>query len=163
MKKIGIFSIIILVLVLIFIWLRMIYNRIYNRITFEFGFRGADVSGLNIQSLLLGGQTDATIKMSAKVINLNGFSFSFSDLRAWLYYDNTLIAQTSENLAKQQIIVQKNSSAEIVDDVKIFFNKSSVKMLKEVALKQQPKVQYTVKLKIWGVPISFTDYFIWEF
>lgn len=157
-KTLGIIAIIILVIILLYIWFRMIYDRI----TFEFGFRGADVSNLDINALLLGGQTDATIKMSAKAVNKNNFDITFSDLRAWLTYEGLVIAQTSEELAKQKITVPKNSAAEVVDNVKILLNRSAVKLLKEVVLKKSPKVQYTVKLKIFGIPVSWNDYFIWE-
>jgi len=158
MKTAGIIAIIVLIFVLIYVQGKMIYNRIF----FEFGFRGADLSGLDIQGLLIGGTTDATIKMSAKVVNKNNFSISFSDLHAWLYFENVLIAQTSDALAKNKVTVQPNSSAEIVDNVRIFLNKQSLSLLKQAALKQSPKIQYTVKLKIWGIPISFSDYFILE-
>lgn len=158
MKTAGIIGIIVLILLIIYIWGKMIYNRI----KFEFGFRGADLSGLDIQGLLTGGQTEATIKMSAKVVNRNNFAISFSELRAWLYYDGVMMAQTSDELAKNKVTVQANSAAEITDDVRIFLNKQTIDLLKQVVTKQSPKVQYTVKLKIWGIPVSFTDYFIWE-
>jgi len=158
MKTAGITLIIVLILVLIYVQGRMIYNRIL----FEFGFRGADLSGLDIQGLLTGGTTDATIKMSASVVNKNNFSISFSDLRAWLYYDGVLIAQTSEELPKNKITVQPNSSAEIIDNVRVFLNNQSLDLLKKAALKQSPKITYTAKLKLWGMPLSFTDFFILE-
>lgn len=158
MKAIGIFVIVVLILALIYIWGMMIYNRI----KFEFGFKGADLSGLNIQSLLIGGQTEATIKASAKVINNNNFSITFSNLSADIYYEDVLIAKTSDDLAKKTVVVPSNSAIEIIDNIKIYLNPQSVKMLSAVALKQSPKVQYTVKLKLYGIPLSWTDYFIWE-
>lgn len=158
MKTAGIIAIIVLIFLLIYIQSKMIYNRI----KFEFGFRGADLSGLDIQSVLLGGQTEATVKMSAKVINKNNFAISFSDLRAWLYFEGTMIAQTSDELAKNKVTVQPNSAAEITDDVRIFLNQQSVKLLKQAALGQSPKIDYTVKMKVWGIPVSFSDYFILE-
>lgn len=157
-QTIGIIAIVILVIVLIYIRLKMIYNRI----TFEFGFRGADISNLDINKLLSGGQTDATIKMSARIVNRNNFDITFSDLQAWLSYEGLVIAQTSEDLSKQKITVPKNSAMDVVDNVRILLNKSSVKLLKELATGGSPKVQYTVKLRIFGISVSWNDYFIWE-
>lgn len=158
MKIVGWFAIIVLVIILIYIRFKMIYNRI----TFEFGFRGADLSGISIQTLLLGGQTEASLKMAMKVVNKNNFNISLSDLRAWLNYEGTMVAQTSENLAQNKITIPKNGSMEIVDDVKIHLNPQSVKLLRNVISGQKPRVDYTVKLKLYGIPITWNDYFIWE-
>jgi len=158
MKAIGIFVIIVLIIVLIYVRIQVINNRI----KFQFGFKGIDLSSLNIPTLLAGGSTETTITISVKLINSNNFEISFSDLNAYLYYQDVLIGQTTDSISKQKVVVHPNASAEITGDIKIYLNPESIQLLTRVISKQSPLLPYTVRLKLYGVPISYSDSFVWE-
>lgn len=135
--------------------------RAWNRIVFKFAFKGLDFSTINFQSLLATGQTTAKILLGMNIRNDNPFSIPFSKMKVWLYYENVLIAESSGMLYAQSFVLPANGGVVDVDDyVNVYVNQASGRLGKEVVAKNNPRVDYTVKVTILGIRLTYTDFFI---
>lgn len=186
----GTIALIILIIVILLVAGYLYMKSVWNKISFVIAFKGIDFGAINISDLDNIGQTNTKIRLGLKVSNGNNFSIPFTNLRAWLYYDNTLIAQTTEELAFKKYTVLANSNkiidesiakgptgmpcsfgngtynengncelTEITDLVNVYLNPSSVQLIKEIANKTNPAISYSVKLNVFGIPFSHSDYF----
>lgn len=133
--------------------------KTWNRIVFTFAFKGIDLSTLNIQSLLASGQTSARLLLGVNIKNRNDFSIPFDKMKVWLYYENTLIAESSGNLYAQSFRIPANGEIDVTDYVNVYINQASGKLVKEAVAKKDPKVNYTVKITIFGLRLTYSDYF----
>lgn len=133
----------------------------WNRIVFKFAFKGLDFSTINFQSLLATGQTSAKLLLGVNIRNDNPFAIPFDKMKIWLNYENTLIAESSGLLYAKSFVLPANGGTVDVDDyVNVYINKASGNLLAEVAKKSNPKVEYTVKISIFKIRLTYTDFFI---
>lgn len=149
-------SLIILLIFLVFLLAALQLWNIWSKIKFEFGISGIDILNIDVSNFLTGGNIMVPIR--AKITNDNSFDIPFKKLRAWLYYDNTLIAKTSEKLASESFNAPAGGHVDLVDPVNIYLNNSSLNLIK--SLGNNPEIKYTVKLTIFWIPFSHTDTFI---
>lgn len=155
----GTIVLIILIIVLLLVLGYLYMKSVWNKISFVIAFKGIDFGTINISDLDNIGQTNTKIRLGLKVSNGNNFSIPFTNLRAWLYYDNTLIAQTTEELASRTFRSPANGIIEVEDLVNVYLNPSSIQLIKEIANKTNPAISYSVKLNVFGIPFSHSDYF----
>lgn len=83
-------------------------------------------------------------------------------MKVWLNYDNTLIAESSGNLYAQEFRLPANGFIDVTDYVNVYLNQAVAKLAKEVGLGNKPKVNYTVKINVFRVSITYNDYFLAE-
>lgn len=145
--------------------------KAWNKILFKLSFRGIDLSTIDLSSLTSLGQTSGKLLLGIKITNNNPFDIPFDKMKTLLYYDGTLIAETSGNLSAQSFkslaggdkILNVGSGItvnEITDYVNVHINSASAKLVKDALSNQSPKVNYTVQLSVFGVPLTYSDYFI---
>lgn len=158
MKVVGIIAVIVVILVLAGIW----GMTAWNKIIFTFSFRGIDLSQLSFDSLTSSGETSTKLILNLGIKNNNSFSIPFKNMKVWMYYDKTVIAETSSDLASKTFLIPANGKIDITDAVNIHFNSASIKLLKEAALKKGPKVDYTVKVNVFGIALTYSDYFLFQ-
>ena len=135
--------------------------RAWNRIVFKFAFKGLDFSTINFQSLVATGQTSAKLLLVVNIRNDNPFSIPFNKMKIWLNYENTLIAESSGILYAKSFVLPPNGGVVDVDDyVNVYLNKASGNLLNEVRKKSNPKVEYTVKISVFRIKLTYTDFFV---
>lgn len=167
MKGIIIFLIILAILAGIGFW---IGKKAWDKIHFVFTFKGVDLGGLNINDLSNVGQTSAKINVALRIINDNNFSIPFSNVRTTLYYDDVIIAHTTEELAARKFRVLSNGYKivdevtgekmdEIQDSVNVYFNVEAVHLIRDIVQKKNPSIRYEIRGSIFGLPITYTDSF----
>lgn len=157
MKTIGILIIIVAILALAAVW----GMTAWNRINFKFSFRGIDLSTIDLASLTASGQTSGKLLLGVTIKNDNPFAISFDKMKVWLYYDNTIIAESSGNLYAQSFNLKANGgTVDVTDYVNVHINTATAKLIKDTVSKQNPKVNYTVKINVWGISLTYSDYFI---
>lgn len=169
MKKFLIIFFILLAISVVFaLWWT---KRAWSKITFNLKAENIDLGGISIEdiaAILLTGQTQnrkVIISLNADIKNDNSFSIPFSVKKIKLFYQGSLIAETSDALAIQKFEVQQKSSLSVKDNLNVILNTASIKLLKEkLLLKQQPVIDYYVKIKILKIPfpLSFRKNFIWK-
>lgn len=133
--------------------------RIWNRIVFTFSFRGVDLSQFSFESLTSFGSTSANLILSLNIRNNNSFSIPVKDMKVVMYYNGTVVAETSNELAEKKFEIPANGSKDITDKVNVHLNSASIRLLKEAIAKKSPKVNYTVKVKVFGIGLTYSDYF----
>lgn len=156
MKLIWIAVIIIAILVIVAVYIL----KVWNNIVFKFAFKGVDLSTLDLGSLAASGQTSGKLLLGLNIENHNSFSIPFDKMKVWLYYDNTLIAESSGYLYARSFKLPANGKIDVTDYVSVYINSASGKLLKEVASKNDPKVYYKVKITIFGLQLTYEDYFV---
>lgn len=133
--------------------------KTWNRIVFTFAFKGIDLSTINIQALLASGQTNARLLLGVNIKNMNGFSIPFDKMKVWLNYDGVLIAESSGYLYAQSFNLPANGEIDVTDYVNVYINQASGKLVKEAVAKNNPKVNYTVKITVFGLRLTYSDFF----
>lgn len=134
--------------------------RVWNKIVFKFAFKGLDLTTIDIQTLISSGQTNARLLLGVNIKNDNNFSIPFDKMKVWLNYEGTLVAESSGILYAQSFNVPAGGSIDVTDYVNVYVNQASAKLVKLTVSKQNPKVEYTVKISIFGLRLTYTDYFI---
>lgn len=145
-------------------------KRAWSKITFNLRVENIDLGGITIQdiaAMLLTGQVQnkVTITLNADIKNDNSFSIPFSIKKIKLLYQDSLIAETSETLATQKFEVPQKSSLSVKDNLNVILSDASIKLLKEkVMLKQEPVIDYYIKIKVLKIPfpLTFKRNFIWK-
>lgn len=152
MRTFLIIAAIVLLLVLGYLYVK----KIWDKISFVLSFKGIDLGNIDLSNLT---GTNAKIRVGLKVMNNNNFAIPFRKVRAWMYYDNTLIAQTSEDLSSKTFEVPANGVIEVDDSVNTYINNASLKLIKEIVAKTNPAINYKIKINVFGIPFSYSDSF----
>ena len=135
--------------------------KAWNRIVFKFAFKGIDLSTINFESLAATGQTSGRLLLGINITNNNPFAIPFDKMKVWLYYDNTLIAESSGYLYAQSYNLAKNGgTVDVTDYVNVHINSASAKLVRAAVSKQNPKVNYTVKINVFGIALTYEDFFL---
>lgn len=153
MRTFLIIAAIVLLLVLGYLYIK----KIWGKISFVFTFKGIDLGNIDLTNLT---GTNAKIRVGLKVMNDNNFAIPFRKVRAWMYYENTLIAQTSEDLSAKTFEVPANGVIEVEDSVNTYINSASLRLIKEIVNKTNPAISYKIKINVFGIPFSYSDYFL---
>lgn len=140
----------------LFLWAKNIWNKI--KITPY--FVSADFKGLNlkdVQDILVSGDEktiDAVLGMEIK--NDSGTDITFSGLKAKLYYNGTLLSETSSQLANQKFIAKAHNidaPLQVTDAITVRLNQTGAQLLVEKLSGSKPKIDYTIELSIYNIPI----------
>lgn len=129
--------------------------------------QGLDLQGLNLQDIetivFTGSSKEVKVGLSMSIKNDNNFSIPFGKLKTQLYYNGVMIAETSPILASQVFTVLPNSSLSVTDTVTIVINGAAAKqMVLEKAKGGHPKIDYTVKVSVFDIPLpSIKSDFSW--
>lgn len=148
----------------ILIWVFFWGKSIWDNIKIKPYFVSADLKGLNLQDVqdVLAGQErtiDSVLGMEIK--NDSDSNITFSGLKAKLYYQGTLLAETSDALADKKFTATAhnlNAPLNVTDSVTLRFNDKSVQLLADKVTAQltggkKPEIDYTIELSIYGIPI----------
>ena len=144
-------------------WLATI---IWDNLKFNIYFKSVDLSGLTLADVekILGGETKViNTTLGADIENKNPFSISFSRLKVKMFYEEELIAETSEKIASTKYTIPAKGKLSIEDTADIILNPSSVNLIAQGLTNRKPSIDYTVDLRVWGIPLSIKNDFAWEY
>lgn len=123
-------------------------------------FQGITLTDLANIALLSQTKT-ITVGLSMDINNQNNFSIPFSSMNVKLFYDNTLIAQTSDTLLNSQQ-VPANGTLKISDQVNVILNNAGAALLIEKIKGRAVTIIYEINMKVFGIPLpSIKQNFIW--
>lgn len=140
------------IIVAIVVFIYILLNLIASRIGFNFSLRDIDFSTLNLSDLLNQGQTKLGISANTIVTNLNPFNINFSFLEVWICHNNILIAKSSRVL-EGKINISGSGVTSFPLPLDLYINAESIKVAALLKLKQTVKIDYTVKLNLFGISV----------
>lgn len=141
----------IIVIVEIVVFIYILLNLIASRIAFNFSLNQVDFSSFNLTDFK-SNNAHIQLKVNTLVTNLNPFNINFSFLEVFICHNNILIAQSSKVL-EGKISIPGNSITNFVLPLNLYVNAESIKVAALLKLKQRVKIDYTIKLKLFGIPI----------
>lgn len=135
-----------------FFWAKSVWDKI------SFGMpriKALNLNGLtlaDIKKLIPGDSKVITATTEMDVINKNGFSIPFSNLRVKMFYKGQPIAETS-NLIAGENRVPANGTFTGVDDVKITLSNAGIQMLIDKLVNGKITLDYKIMVKVFGIPL----------
>lgn len=149
--------------VISFFWAKSVFDKV--------NFSAPKLHSLYLQGLTLndllkialeGSQKEVKVSLGMDISNANNFSIPFSNMNVKMYYAGSIIAETSPALQNQKFILPANGSLSVTDNISIVLNAEGVKMLIEKIKGGQPKINYKIGLKVFGIPLpSIQNSFTW--
>lgn len=139
--------------VIAFVWGKNAWDKVSFSAPKLQGFNLQGLSAADLAAIALTGSTkqiNATIAMEVK--NGNSFSIPFSNMNVQMFYNGTLIAESSPLLAAKNK-VPANGSLTLFDTVTITLNRAGGKLLYEKVTNKNPVIDYTIGIRIFGIPI----------
>lgn len=135
-------------------------HDIWSKISFKPYFVAADLNGISLKDIpaILAGEerfVNATIGMEVK--NDSSTSLSFSGIKAKLFYNGVLIAETSDAFKNKKFTAAANNldaPLQVIDNITLRVNKTVAQLLFDKITGLKPKIRYEVDLSVLGVPIS---------
>lgn len=158
MKRVWPYLLILVLLgILAYIWALTAFEKI----KFKFKFRGISFESINLEDLLFQGQAVIRVLVDAEITNYNNFAITFSDVFLWFYHNNQLIAKTASNGNKnlQKVRVSGNSVTDVTEELDFYINPRTVSIAKDIRDKKHVKIDYTVKIKVFGIPYIYHGFF----
>lgn len=138
-------------------------SNTWDKITFTPYFVSADFKGLTLQDaqdiLLSGKQKTINAVFGMEVKNDSNTAISFSGLKAKLYYNGTLLGQTSDIIAGKKYTAEAHNvdnPLQVTDSVTVTLSQATAQLLIDKILGKKPKIDYEIQLTIFGIP-----YFQW--
>jgi len=93
---------------------------------------GLDLKGITLNDLakiaLEGTQKEVQATLAMGISNSNNFSIPFGNLGFTMYYNGTIIAQTSPSLYNKKFVLPANGSVAISDTINIVLNTEGAKL-----------------------------------
>lgn len=136
-----------------FIWAKNVWNKI------TFGkprLQGLNLNGLTpvdlANALFNSISKDITVTLAMDVKNDNNFSIPFSSLKVKLFYNDAVIAETSDMLSGKQSVAA-NATFTATDTVTVTLNDAGLNMLIEKAKGNKVKIDYKILVKVFGIPL----------
>lgn len=133
---------------------------IWDKIKIKPFFVSVDFKGLSLKDaqdiLINGGEKTINAVIGMEVKNNSGTNISFSGLRAKLYYNGVVLAETSQALANKKLVATAHNESDplkVTDSVTIKLNKSTAQFALDKLLGRKPQIDYTIELSLFGIPI----------
>lgn len=158
-----ILAILAVIAVIAFFWAKSIFDKVNFSAPKLYSL---DLQGLTLNDLvkiaLEGSQKEVKVTLGMDISNANSFSIPFSNMNVKMYYAGAIIAQTSPALQNQKFVLPANGNLSVTDNISIVLNPEGIKMLIEKIKGGQPKIDYKIGLKVFGIPLpSIQNSFTW--
>lgn len=133
------------------------------KVSFEIGFKGLDLSNIALDNVISGSST-ARVKIGAKLVNRNNFPIRLGNFHIWIYYNNVLMAQSTEEPGNfNKIIMPAHGTAEVTHDVTIYLNTQVLQLLRDLKDRKELRFDYATEFRVYGFPYTYKDYFTYKF
>lgn len=128
-------------------------TKVWDRITFSLPrLQGLDLKGLTLQDIIniafTGGEKEVEAQLGMDIKNENGFSIPFSKVKAKLFYEGQLIAETTDNASH---LVPANGALALSNPVKIRLNDAGGRLVIEKLQGKTPVIDYEINANVYGV------------
>lgn len=164
MKLLKIIGIILLVLAILaaiaFFWGKSIWDKITFGVPKVLGLDFNGITLADIANIVLTGQPkEVNALITMDVVNQNNFPIPFSSLKVKLFYNDQLLAETSDAFTQKQSI-PANATLYATDNVKILLSGAAAQLAKDKIQNGHVTLNYKVMVKIFGIPLpkSFQTY-----
>lgn len=152
--------IIVVVLVAVIGISAFIYLKLFTaRIKYNFGISSMSFASLNLIDLLTKGASEFTIGVLTEIENNNGLSVTIADPFVRLYYNEKLIAYSSNDTQKQSVAITKMGKVSFNEDLNIIVGSNLIDLITNLRNNSDVKLKYKVNFKIFGIPMSTSDYY----
>lgn len=147
-------------LIVIFIGISVYYIILtaVARVSFTIAFKGLDLSGVSLDNIF-SGQGTIRVQIMAKIVNKNTFNINLSNFHIFIYYQGTLIAQsTQETNNLNKVSIPASGTIDVVHDVTVYLNSAFLQAAKDLKA-GGAKFDYDTTFRVFGFPYSYKDYF----
>ena len=155
MKNAWVIFVIVIVFAVI-IWFQIIKSNISAKI---------DLTGINLikffgsfTGITHTGEIDTKIKIS--ILNKNAFPVKINDLEVDIYYKGELIAHSLEK--GNRVEIGKKTETDFEHTITINLKDAMFDLASIIVKGDAAKIDYKVKLKLYGIPVSFKDSYIFK-
>lgn len=115
-------------------------------------FQGLSLS--DIPTLLSGGTKTINATIGIDINNSNNFSIPFSKVNIRLFYNGSVIAETSPALYSANPVLPPNGTLALTDSINIILSKADAQLLSDKFTGKNPAVDYKGSLSVFGIPIK---------
>jgi len=131
------------------------------RISFQVSFKNLDLSGLSLNTLFNGGTSSIQVQINALITNMNNFNITMGNFHLYVYYQNTLIAQTSStDTTLSKVIFPANGVADVQPNVDVYINSALLQAVSDLASNGTASFAYTASFLVYGfIPYTYKDTF----
>lgn len=133
---------------------------IFSKIKIVPYFVSVDFKGLSLQDaqdiLANGGEKTINAVLGIQVLNDSGVNIPFSGMKAQLYYNGIVLAETTKVLENQKFVAKAHNTADplrITETVIITLSRATAQLLIQKLLGRETEVGYTIEMNIFGLPI----------
>lgn len=139
-------------------------TKVWDRITFSVPrLQGLDMKGLTLADIaniaFSGEEREVDAQLGMDIKNENNFSIPFSKVRAKLFYEGQLIAETTDNASH---LVPANGVLPLSNLVKIRLNDAGGRIVIDKLQGKTPVIDYVIDANVYGIPLpSIKNNFTW--
>lgn len=139
-------------------------TKVWDRITFSKPYvQDWDLKGTTLADLadiaFQGAEKEVDVQLGMDIKNDNSFSIPFSKVKAKLFYDNQLIAETTDNASH---LVPANGVLSLSNLVKIKLNGAGGTMVIDKLQGKTPVINYEIDANVYGIPLpTIKNNFTW--
>lgn len=96
------------------------------------------------------------VPLTTLIKNDNALNLNLKDTLFNLSYEGEPIMRTAPESRGVDVAVGKKDSKSVTENVEILINSKTIQFIKKWLKKEQPKLAYNIKTRLFGVPYSFT-------
>lgn len=146
------FLIILLILVVLgFIAFRW-GKSVFDKFAFNISFKGVDLQSI------LNGTGFTQVDLTVSIDNKNNFSVPVTGFYAEIFYNNNLLAKSTNS--GQQFVIPANGNVTVSHSVTVGLTNDAIDIAGKLISKQSIPFTYKIKATLWGwIPISYSGKF----
>ncbi len=142
----------IIILLAIITAIYLYVQLLVSRLDFNFGLSKIDLSKFQLGRVITGGSSNAKVVVDASITNANSVNLSFSNLYIEIYYNETLIAYSTDNISNYaKVVIEAGSVTIIQEELNIVVNGNTVDFGLKMNLNEQLLISYKIRLKLLGL------------
>jgi len=132
---------------------------LYAKSKIKFSVSLAKLSLPNILTVATTGQ-QAILKtgLEIKVENDNAFTITASNLNVEIYHQGVLIAKSSAP-SSEKIVILPKYEAKFLHTLDLILSQQFFQVIKELKSGEPLVLQYVIRIKLFGIPIKYSDNF----
>lgn len=130
-----------------------------KKVTVDFRVKSVDWKGITLSDILKSKRADVGLTLSISVINENNYSIPVRDLQVEIYQNNALIAESAP-MYEEKIVIPAMGAAEFDETIIVTVDRSTLGLLKSIFQGKSFAIDYKVKFKVFGFPVSFKDTYL---
>lgn len=147
---------ILLIILLVLILIGLYGYSIISKIDFDFNIKNFNFGSFIIKDLKSDG-SKTIITIEYVINNRSNTTIKFKDLYVEAYYNNKLIAKSTDNYnnSKEIVLDKRKSDIKFEQEYYVLLNKESIELATRIASSKPVDIGYLVKVNILGFKLKY--------